>query len=117
MRLGIAFLLLFFVTPACITYALPMGLLTTPLNSSPYNASTAIDGTTVVLTAPACPMYVSGGCMKGIDPGVDDVGLQRWSYVISVVNGNATRCAFTFSLPTNENAQQWTLVATSNCRN
>lgn len=112
MRLAIACLLLL----ACAACAAP-GPTTVPLNSDVYNASAATNGEVVVVTAPACSTaYVSGGCMKD-RPDSESVGAQRWSYARSVVNGNATRCTFTFALPAGETALAWFLVATSNCAN
>lgn len=112
MRILIACLLLL----ACAAHAYRPAPSSVPLNSDRYDASTAANGAVVVLTAPACSTaYLSGGCMKSLADAPEDIGAQRWSYTITTVNGNATRCVFTFSLPEDETALQWSLVATSNC--
>ncbi len=113
MRLAIVCLLLACVACAAHAYRPASSM---PLNSDMYNASAAANGAVVVLTAPACSTtYISGGCMKTIVPEPDGIGAQRWSYTVSVVNGNATRCTFTFALPADETVLPWFLVATSNC--
>jgi hypothetical protein len=53
--------------------------------------------------------------MKSLVDAPEDIGAQRWSYTMSVVNGNATRCTFTLALPAGETVLPWFLVATSNC--
>lgn len=103
---------------ACAAHALRPGPSSVPRNSAAYDAGASTDGTVVVLTAPACnTTYVSGGCMKMLPSVPDEIGAQGWSYEIVAVNGNATRCTFTFSLPDGEVVLPWSLVATSNCAN
>ena len=116
MRACLIHILLFLAVFTCVSRALPIGSQTTPLNSDRYNATGAVNGTIVEITAPACnTTYSSGGCMKNIDPVPNSIGAQRWSYTASVVNGNATRCTFVFSLHSGETTLGWGLVATSNC--
>ena len=116
MRIAFACLLL-----ACLAYtayAFRPAPSSVPLNSDRYDASAATDGAVVVVTAPACATaHMSGGCMKTIVPEPDSLGAQRWSYTVSVVNGNATQCTFTLALPAGETVLPWFLVATSNCAN
>lgn len=112
----IAFACLLLACLACTVHAFRPAPSSVPLNSDRYDASAAADGAVVVVTAPACATaYLSGGCMKSLVDAPEDIGAQRWSYAMSVVNGNATRCTFTLALPAGETVLPWFLVATSNC--
>lgn len=88
----------------------------TPLVSPFYDASSAVNGTVVNVTAPACTTALMlGGCMMSLTQVLPATVSQRWSYTKIDRGVNATTCVFTFSLPANETALGWQLRATSNC--